>query len=284
VVYLLAVAAAAAFGAGDFLGGLASRRTGVLVTTAAAQAAGFSLMLPALLLVVATPDRTSLVWGGVGGLAGCVGLLVFFRALSDGVMSTVAPVTAVIAAGLPIVVSVALGARPGSLAWLGVGVGMVAVIVIGASGREHEQAARRREPRDPLWAVVLALAAGVGFGVFFVCLSRTSPSAGLWPLAAARMTALTLLGVNMLVKHAELRADAEGLRLAIPSGVLDQAANVLFLYAVHRGVLALVAVLVSLYPAVTVILALALLRERLRATQVAGVALALVAVVLIAAS
>src|SRR5262249_59754445 len=79
VVSLLAVAAAAAFGAGDFLGGLASRRTGVLVTTAAAQAAGFSLMLPVLLLLVATPDRASLMWGGVGGLAACVLLLGFFR-------------------------------------------------------------------------------------------------------------------------------------------------------------------------------------------------------------
>lgn len=284
MAYLLAVAAAAAFGAGDFLGGLASRRTGVLVTTAAAQAAGFSLMLPALLLLVATPDRASLTWGGLGGLAGCVGLLVFFRALSDGVMSTVAPVTAVVAAGLPIVVGVVLGERPGSLAWLGVGAGMVAVVVIGASGQGQEQAARPREPRDPLWALALALTAGIGFGIFFVCLSRTTASAGLWPLAAARMTALTLLAVNLLIKRAELRADAAGLRLAVPSGLLDQAANVLFLYAVHRGVLALVAVLVSLYPAVTVILALAVLRERLRAPQVAGVALALLAVVLIAAS
>ena len=180
-------------------------------------------------------------------------------------------------------VGVALGERPGSLAWLGVAAGLIAVVVIGASGKEDEQAVRR-EPYDPLWAVALALTAGAGFGIFFVCLSRTSPSAGLWPLAAARATALTLLAVNLLVKRADLRADAVGLRLAIPSGLLDQAANVLFLYAVHRGVLALVAVLVSLYPSVTVILALALLRERLRAPQVAGVALALVAVVLISAS
>lgn len=115
-------------------------------------------------------------------------------------------------------------------------------------------------------------------------MSRTSPSSGLWPLAAARTSALTLLAVNLLVKRGELRADGGGLRLAVPSGLLDQTANVLFLYAVHRGVLALVAVLVSLYPAVTVVLALAFLRERLRVSQVAGVALALVAVVLIAAS
>lgn len=284
MAYLLAVAAAAAFGAGDFLGGLASRRTGVLVTTAVAQAAGFSLMLPVLLLQTATPDRASLIWGGLGGLAGCFGLLVFFRALSEGLMSTVAPVTAVVAAGLPIVVGVALGERPGRLAWLGVAAGLIAVVVVGASGKEDEQAARRRESRASLRAVALALAAGAGFGIFFVCLSRTSPSAGLWPLAAARMSALTLLAINLLVKRADLRADAGGLRLAVPSGLLDQTANVLFLYAVHRGVLALVAVLVSLYPAVTVVLALALLRERLRAPQVAGVVLALVAVVLIAAS
>ncbi len=242
-------------------------------------------MLPVLLLQMATPDRASLTWGGLGGLAGCVGLLVFFRALSEGLMSTVAPVTAVVAAGLPIVVGVAFGERPGSLAWLGAAAGLVAVVVVGASGKEEEeQAAWRREPRHPLRAGALALTAGAGFGIFFVCLSRTSPSTGLWPLAAARTSALTLLTVNLLVKRAELRADGGGLRLAVPSGLLDQTANVLFLYAVHRGVLALVAVLVSLYPAVTVVLALAFLRERLRVSQVAGVALALVAVVLIAAS
>lgn len=133
-------------------------------------------------------------------------------------------------------------------------------------------------------AVALALAAGAGFGLFAVCLSRTSPGTGFWPLAGARLSSLSLLAAIVLAGRVKLRVEAGAWTLAALSGVLDMSANVLFLLAVRHGVLALVAVLISLYPAVTVLLALGLLRERLRATQLVGIALALAAVTLIAAS
>jgi len=266
-----AVLAAAAFGTADFLGGLASRRASALVSVVVAQVAGFAVVLPVLLLQPAAVDRAGVAWGALGGVAGGLGLLVFFRVLAGGVMSTAAPVTAVVAAGLPVLAGVLLGERPGAHAWVGVGAGILAVGVI--SGRGGRLDGR---------ALGLALLAGAGFGLFFICLSRTSPATGLWPLAAARMGSLTVLALVALLARTEWRAEPAALRLAVLSGVLDMSANALFLLAVRGGELALVAVLVSLYPAATVMLALGLLRERLRVPQAAGVALALAAIGLIA--
>jgi drug/metabolite transporter (DMT)-like permease len=281
VAYVLALCAAAAFGTGDFLGGLASRRASVWVVTLLSQAAGFAVVVPAVVVQASRPTGAGLAWGALGGIAGCAALLIFFRALSEGVMSITAPVTAVVAAGLPITVGVALGERPDARAWLGIAAGLAAIIVIGSSGHDGGAGVRRSAH---LGAIGLALAAGAGFGVFFVCLSRTPHASGLWPLVAARATSVGLLTVTVLASRRRLRSEPGTLRLALPSGLLDMTANVLFLLAVRQGALALVAVLVSLYPAVTVSLALTLLRERLRAQQVAGILLALIAVALIAAS
>ena len=275
--YALALLAAGAFGTADFLGGLASRRAGVVVVTTVSQAAGFIVVLPVLLLEPAVPERASLAWGAAGGLSGCIGLLLFFRALARGVMSLAAPVTAVVAAALPVAAGVLLGERPAMQAWLGVASGLAAVAVISSSGRASLRPGEWR-------SLGLAVAAGAGFGVFFVCLSRTSPGSGLWPLAAARMSSLILLLIAAAAGGAAWRAEPAALRMAVVSGVLDMTANALFLLAVRQGVLALVAVLVSLYPAATVVLALAVLRERLQAAQLAGIAMALLAVGLIASS
>ena len=280
----LALIAASAFGTADFLGGFASRRASVVTVILVSQSAGFVIVVPTLLIEMTPVHRASLIWGAVAGVAGCFGLLMLFRALAIGVMSVAAPITAVIAAGLPVLVGFGLGERPGLFGWLGIGAGLAAILVVG-SARSEQRAATSPGQEVHLRSVVMALAAGTGFGVFFVCLSRTPPSAGVWPLLAARTTSVMLVAtIALALMRARLRADFGVVRLSALSGLLDMTANVLFLLAVRRGSLALVAVLVSLYPAVTVMLALILLRERLGAPQLVGVGLAVLAIALIAAA
>lgn len=277
---VLALAAAVSFGTADFLGGLATRRSSALLAVLVAQLAGLGLVVPVVLLSGESADGPSLAWGMAAGVCGCVGLVVFFRALADGVMSAAAPITAVVSAGLPVLTGVLLGERPAGQAWLGVGAGLLAVAAISRGGEPGDRVYRGR-------ALALAVAGGVGFGLFFVLLSRAPASSGLWPLVGARLGSLATLATLVLVvlaRHSPWRSERAALRLAVVSGALDMTANALFLLAVHRGQLALVAVLVSLYPAATVLLALGLLRERLGVSQLTGIGLALLAAALIASS
>ena len=270
----LALAAAATFGTADFLGGLATRRANALLVTFVAQLAGLGVVLPALLVLRGQADPASLAWGAASGMCGWVGLVVFFRALANGAMASAAPVTAVVSAALPALAGVLLGERPGAAAWLGVGAGLLAVGAISRGGDPSAPFDRR--------TLALAVGAGTGFGLFFICLSRASHASGLWPLLGARVGSLSLLGAVILSGRMSWRAEPGAVRLGVLSGAVDMTANALFLLATRQGELALVAVLTSLYPAATVLLALAILRERLRALQLVGVLLALLAVALIA--
>lgn len=271
----LALAAAAAFGTADFVGGVASRRSGAFLVALIAQAAGCLVLLPGLLVLPGAPRQEALWWGALAGIAGGIGLAVFFRALATGMMGLVSPITGAIAAGLPVIAGLALGERPGILAWVGVVIALAAVVLVGWARSEPGQG-------HVMKSLGMALVAGACFGIFFVCLARAPQDSGLWPLAAARMGSLGVLAAVLVGAGGQWRAQAISLRLAPASGVLDMAANVLFLMAVRRGDLAVVAVLASLYPVVTVILSLRLLGERLRGRQLVGAALALVAVGLIA--
>jgi drug/metabolite transporter (DMT)-like permease len=272
----LALAAAATFGTADFLGGLATRRASALLVTLSAHLTGAAVVVPVLLLLRAPADPASLAWGATSGVCGCAGAVLFFRALAGGAMAAAAPVTAIVSAVLPVLAGVLLlGERPGPAAWLGVGAGLLAVGAISRGGDLSARFERR--------TLALAVGAGIGFGLFFICLSRASHASGLWPLLGARVGSLSLLGVVVLSGRMPRRAGPGALRLGAISGAVDMTANALFLLATRQGELALVAVLTSLYPAATVLLALAILRERLGGIQLVGVALALLAVALIAA-
>jgi drug/metabolite transporter (DMT)-like permease len=272
--YALALAAAAAFGAADFLGGVAARRAGAYQVALTAQAAGFAVLLPALLLEQSAPDRSALSWGMLAGLGGGAGTVLFFRGLARTAMSVVAPVTALVAAGLPVAAGALAGERPSALALAGMAAGAAAIAMTGS---------RAPSRSDALRGAGTALLAGAGFGLFFVFLAQAPEASGLWPLAGARMSSLAVLGGVLAWGRWEVPAGGVRPRLAVSSGLLDMAANVLFLLALRQGPLSLVAVLVSLYPAATVALSLAVLKERLRRLQVAAIPLALVAVALIAA-
>lgn len=269
----LALLAALTYGASDFLGGLAARRTAALAVSVSAQAVGLGALLLALLVLPASPTAGDLAWGAGAGLAGGTGLVLFYRALAQGRMGVVAPLTAVGAAALPVGAGLLLGERLSALGVAGVALALVAVVMVSRSGGDPAGTARR--------GVATALLAGVGFGVFYVGIEHADTAAGLWPLAAARVASVTLLLSGAALTGRSLALPRPMVPAVVAAGMGDMAANVLFLLAVRDAPLSLVAVLVGLYPVATVLLARAVLHERLRPVQTAGLVTATSAIALL---
>ena len=273
---LLALGCAAVYGASDFLGGLASRRTSVFGVVAFSQLAGLVALVALLPWLGGRAGPADLGWGAAAGVAGAAGLVVFFRTLARGVMSVVAPVTAVTAAAVPVLVGLAGGDRIDLWAALGILLALAAVVLVSAEG--GLSALRTARPAS----VPPALLAGSMFGLFFVLLDRTSDDTGLTPLVTARLASVALAVGIALVGRKPMRASRPALPLVVASGIGDMSANALFLLATQQpGQLAITGVLASLYPVSTVVLAQVVLRERLAAAQMAGLGTAVAAVVLI---
>jgi drug/metabolite transporter (DMT)-like permease len=275
---LLALSSALVYGAADFLGGLATRRTSVFGVVALSQLVGLVALVALLPWLGGPVGRSDLAWGAAAGLAGATGLLVFFRTLARGVMSVIAPVTAVTAAAVPVLVGVLAGERIGPWTAAGIVLALAAVVLVSAEGGLGELRRARPASLPP------ALLAGSMFGLFFVLLDRTSDTSGLTPLVTARLASVALVVVVALGGHGSLRVSRPALPLVTASGLGDMSANALFLLSTQQdGQLAVTGVLASLYPVSTVVLAQVVLRERLVAAQVAGLGAAAVAVVLITA-
>jgi drug/metabolite transporter (DMT)-like permease len=276
VAVLLALGCAVVYGAADFLGGLASRRSSVFGVVALSQVVGLVALLALLPWLGGPVAAADLWWGAAAGLAGATGLLVFFRTLARGVMSVIAPVTAVTAAAVPVLVGLISGDRIGTWAAVGIALALVAVVLVSAEG--GLSALRMARPAS----LAPALLAGSMFGFFFVLLDRTSDTSGLTPLVTARLASVALVVVIALGSRQSLRVTRAALPLVAVSGIGDMTANALFLLATQQdGQLAITGVLASLYPVSTVVLAQVVLRERLVGAQVAGLGAAIAAVVLI---
>ncbi|HVF31447.1 MAG TPA: DMT family transporter [Acidimicrobiales bacterium] len=282
---VLGLLVAATYGAADFFGGLSSKRASVPAVVVLSQLTGLPLL--AVLVVVAGGDATSRTvgLGMASGLFGGFGLVCLYRGLSSGRMSVVAPVTAVGAAIVPVGWGLVQGERPGGAALVGVGLALLAVALISRTDDDVlDGEDSGSTPPPAAGSLLLAAVAGVGFGTVFVLLAETGDDAGFWPLVAGRLTSIPLLAVGTVLTG---RSFAVGSRRAVATivgaGVLDMAANALFLLASRQGLLALVGVLSSLYPASTVLLARLVLQERLRGVQVVGLTMAGAGVVLIAA-
>jgi drug/metabolite transporter (DMT)-like permease len=282
VSVLLALLSSLFYGSADFLGGLASRRAPVLAVVVTSQAAGFAVLALVMpLLPAAHPTHAEIAWGAAAGATGGLGVALLYRALALGPMSIVAPVTAVSALSIPVVVGLALGERPGAVALAGVLVAVAAIVLI---SREPESitagGSRASRVSRGVW---IALAAGVVIGVFYVCLARTSSAAGLWPLLVARAVSVTLFAAAGLLRRERVIPGAGAWLVVLAAGVLDMLANVLYLLAVRGGLMSVVSPLASLYPAATVLLAALVLRERIHRVQAFGLGAAAVAVALITA-
>ncbi len=283
---VLGLLVAATYGAADFFGGLSSKRASVPAVVVLSQLSGMPVL--AVLVVLAGGEATArtLLLGAGAGAVGGMGLVCLYRGLSVGRMSVVAPITAVGAALVPLAWGLVQGERPGPVAVVGVVLAVVAVGLISRTdddlldGAASEAGATSATPAPML---ALAVLAGLAFGTVFVLLSLTGEDSGFWPLVAGRSTSILLLGAGTVATGRSFRLQTRGAVATIAAaGVLDMTANALFLLASRRGLLALVGVLSSLYPASTVLLARVVLHERLRGVQVAGLGLAGAGVVLIA--
>lgn len=271
----IALAAALVYGAGDFLGGLAARRTALLTVLLISQGVGLAGIAVIAALIGGSARGADLALGAAAGLAGGVGVALLYRGLATGTMSLVAPITGVVAVIVPVAYGVEQGERPAELQIVGIGLAIAAVSLLSAVGGSRARLSRA--------SLLLAIAAGLAFGTFYVAFAQTSAAANLWPLLSARGASVTVLLLLSVVLRQAPRLGATPPPIIVGAGVCDVTANALYLIAVHGGLLSIVAVLVSLYPASTVFCSLVFLHERLRASQVAGLAVALAAVVLISA-
>ena len=283
---IFGLAAALTYGAADFLGGLATRRTRVLTVVLLSQIAGsffLALCVPFFTDVPAT--GRALMWGAISGVAGATGVAIFYQGLAIGRMGAVAPITGVGAATIPILFGLLTGERPGPLALTGVVLALVAVGLISASTEAAEPTTAPRPGRLEGWmdtGVAHALASGVAFGVFFILLDNAGEDTGMWPLLGVRAGSMVTIAVALLLTRAWDRPPRSSAAIIVGSGLLDVSANLLFLLAAREGLLSIAAVLTSMYPASTLLLARLALKERFEKIQVVGLAVAVAAVTAIA--
>jgi drug/metabolite transporter (DMT)-like permease len=271
---MLGLAAALLYGSSDFAGGAAARRFGELRVTFIGSVIATAGVW-AMLLVVGGPGPSARAvgWGVVAGVAGDIGTLVLYRGLARGQMSVVGPVSAVGAAVIPVIAGVALGERPGMLALAGVLISLPAIVLVAGSG----------SVRGKLGVGLgEGLVAGVLFGVLFIGLAQAGQGSGLWPVAFEQSSTLVVTLAIALKSRQPLRIPVREVGLTAFAGASGLAATVAYFYATHFSMLAVAAVLVSLYPGVTVLLARALLHERFGPAQRAGLGLCALAVVAIA--
>lgn len=275
MVVLLALGSALAYGLADFVGGLLSRRTGVWSVAAVGQATSTVCTAVVALLVTGDPGAGDWIWGATAGVGSGVGTVFLYRGLASGRMSVVAPLSAVGAALLPVLVGIAAGERPAALTWLGVGCAFPAIWLV----------SRTRDGTTPpaRGGVVDGLLAGVGFGVLFTTLGQVPDSAGLGPLALAQaVSVVVIVAIAVTLRSSWLPRDRFAAAAGV-AGLLGAVATGLFLLATQSGLLAVAAVLSSLYPAATVLLAALVLHERIGRAQGLGLLLAATAVGLVAA-
>ncbi|MCW2957542.1 MAG: hypothetical protein JWP18_345 [Solirubrobacterales bacterium] len=272
---LLALTSSLAYGAADFLGGVAARDSHVLRVVIIAAPA--SLLVEIVLWPAAGADFASAAvgWGAASGVASAAAFVLLYRTLAIGPMSVLSPVTALVSAAGPVAVGLLSGERLSGLAAAGITLALVAVVVVSSGGGTHV----RRPSRT---ALALAFGAGAAIALQLVCLDQAPDDSGVAPLLVGRTvsSAITLAAASVL--RARLGNGRPSLPAAAAAGALDSLANFAFLLAVRDGDLAVVAVITALYPAGTVLLARVLLAERISATQMAGLGLAASAVTLLA--
>lgn len=273
---VLGLVAAVLYGSGDFLGGRAAVGADIKRVLVWSQVSAAALAL--LFAFVVSGERVAgdLWWGVLAGVAAAAGLGLLYRALSFGRAGVVAPLTAVMGAGVPIVWGFVSGERPSSVATGGV---LLAVVAAGLIAREHD------ESHSGSSGAVMGLCAGVILGFGFVCYAHTGEDSGLWPVAVARVVALVLAGlVALTARRSPLEPlPANAVKTALAAGAFDVGGTVALVAGVRTELAVLVAAVVALAPGFTVVLAWRVLREEFSRVQSLGIALALAGLVAIAA-
>lgn len=266
------LASAACWGAGDFCGGLASKRWPVYSVIISSQLIGVGLLIGlAIVFNEPVPPLEQLALGGLAGLAGAFGLVALYRALAEGRMGTAAPVAGVVGVALPVLIGATLEGLPNTYQIIGFALAIFAVWFI------SHTAETRFQRRD----LGLPLLAGLGFGVFFVVIGQASETAVMWPLVAARCASMGALLIAATITRQPRLIPPGHWRMMALIGVLEVGGNAFYVLAGQFGRLDVAVVISSLYPAGTVLLARLILKEHLGRRQAIGVVAALAAIVLI---
>lgn len=276
---VLALIASLSWGCADFVAGLSTRRVGALRVLALSYPVGaLPLTFAALFLVPGVIDREVIAWSVVVGIAGILAMYLFYRALAEGPMGIVSPITAVLSAVIPVGVGLAIGETLSILAVAGMVMALIAVILVSVEWGGTRSISTK--------ALAFALGSGVAIGAYLATVGLSPPDSGLWVVTLGRWIACIPLLVVVLftIRSLPWSGVAYPFTFVIASGILDATSNSLFQIAVRMDALAIVGLIGSLYPAATVVLARVFLDERMSRTQVVGVGLALVAAACLAVS
>lgn len=274
---ILALTSALAYGTSDFMGGLASRRTDVLRVLVVSYPVSAVLMLLAAIPAGGSPTLVDLLWGAAAGLVMAFAAWSFYLALAVGPISIVSPITALLSAAVPLTIGLALGERIEPVAMGGVVAALLAVVLVSLSPHADTHASHP----FTRYVAILTFASGIAWAGSYVFTGQIDEAAGIWPLLAARAAAsVAVLAVAASRSHL---APPRGRALvqSVVIGVLDAIAHLTMMLALQSGLLSLSSVVISLFPAITVLLAVTVLREKLSMIQLAGLALGAVGVVLI---
>jgi drug/metabolite transporter (DMT)-like permease len=287
MVIFLGLASALLYGSGDFLGGMATRKLQVLPVLLVGDAAGLIVALVVAALSPGAIGLAGLVWGISAGLIGGLGLIIFYIGLAAGPMSVVAPVSGLVSTVLPVAVALAEGERPGVGVYAGALLCLVAIVMASSAGQAGDTPALARPDRAGRGgAIGYGVVSGAAFGLFFLLIRNAGESGEFWPVAAGRIGELAVVLIAAAVLRRGLLPHGAGGRLltaAAGAGAIDVVANICYVAATRTGAFGLAVVLASLYPGFTVLLARVVLGERLRWVQRAGLALAAIGILLVAA-
>jgi drug/metabolite transporter (DMT)-like permease len=283
LVVIVGLASALVYGAADFFGGQASKQVSPVRVVSLSAIVGLALLAVFHLILGGRMSEEAVLWGGLSGLAGSMAILTLYAALAIGPMSILSPLTAVISAIVPLSWGVILGERLSVLAYIALGIALVAVVLVGFV---PEKGAVRPRLRGVAYATV----SGVLIGIFLILVDRAPDDSGLLPLVFNRVTYIVVLWSMVLVLYvvARMRNSTPGpsvrpaIGLIVAAGVADSAANTLLLIGFRIGELSVVSVLTALYPAGTIALAAIVLKERIAPVQWVGLALALIAAAMLA--
>ncbi len=273
---IFGLASALSWGAGDFTGGLAARKVGAFRSVFYAEVIGI-VFLFIVVSVTGEPmlASRSAIFALVAGALGTIGLMLLYHSMATGVMSIAAPVSALLAAMLPVVVGMFTEGLPDFLTVIGFGFALVAVWMVSQSEGGV------KDILSHLSDLKLPLLAGIGFGFYFVFMNEATGSGGaFWPMIFSRTGGLTLITTYLIITRSEWKIDVSSLPIITANGILDLGGNFFFILASQAGRLDVASVLSSLFPGATVVLAWIFLKERLNRNQWIGIVAALIAIVL----
>lgn len=272
---LFALISSVSWGVADFVGGLAARRAGSAQVLAVSYPAGAVVITIFALTIIPGELSTDLIgYALVTGTIGAIAIALLYAALVRGQMGIVSPITAVMSGAVPVVVGIFRGEQPSGWAFAGMAIAVIAVILVSQESQHHG--------KTPPIAILLAIASGTAIGLYLTALGLAPKDSGVWVATLGRWVSTVIMILFVLLVVRTFTRSTFPWVLAIAAGVLDAVANGLFQLATQRGLLSVVAVLGSLYPAATVVLARILINERMNRIQGAGVVLALTAAGLLA--